>query len=288
MSKQLIKIYDKQFAHAPNSFGCGDLKDIVPSYFEWYRGSNIIGDICVITECSIHLVNSIKEKHKILLILESPQSNPDIYQRARNPDFYNMFDYILTFSQALIDLNPDKFKSYVFGGCWLYPAQWNIYEKSKNISIIASGKRDLEGHKLRHTVINIFRQQLDGIYGNGYQFVQSKLEALKDFRYSIVIENDNCNGTMASEKINDCFMSGTIPIYWGCPKIGNYYDNNGILKFENIEQLTDILNTVLSTPEILYDSKIEAIKNNFEIAKKYLVPEDNIWLEFFNPIFLNT
>lgn len=27
-----------------------------------------------------------------------------------------------------------------------------------------------------------------------------------------------------SEKLSDCFVSGTIPLYWGCVRLGDYFD----------------------------------------------------------------
>ena len=38
------------------------------------------------------------------------------------------------------------------------------------------------------------------------------------------------------EKITDCFATGTIPIFWGTKNIGNYFDKEGIIFLENIEE----------------------------------------------------
>ena len=69
-------------------------------------------------------------------------------------------------------------------------------------------------------------------------------------------------------------MTGTIPIYWGCPSIGNFFDIDGVITFDSLEELEDVLNKI--TPE-LYNSKIESIKSNFELAKKYILSEDWIY-----------
>jgi hypothetical protein len=69
-------------------------------------------------------------------------------------------------------------------------------------------------------------------------------------------------------------MTGTIPIYWGCPSIGDFFDIDGILTFDTIDDLSEILNSL--TPE-LYNSKIKNIKNNFELSKKYILSEDWIY-----------
>ena len=48
--------------------------------------------------------------------------------------------------------------------------------------------------------------------------------------FSIAIENSR-NGCYFTEKILDCFTTRTVPIYWGCPDIGDYFDMNVIITF---------------------------------------------------------
>lgn len=284
MEKQKIRIIDNQFNHAPNSFGVGDLKGIFPKYFEWYRGSENMNDVVVITENCIHEANNCTEKIKILLIIESPLMNPPFYNDIRNPDLYNKFDYILTFSKDLVAVNPNKFIWYAFCGCWIFPFDWSVHQKTKDVSIVASNKRITEGHRLRHDAIEKFRDKIEGIYGNGYQFVENKIEALKDFRFHIVIENDNC-ADMFSEKIIDAFVTGSIPIYWGSGgNIGNYFNERGILRFNNLPQLETCL---FEATENFYNKRIEAVKENFDIAMKYTLPENEMWKTFFEPVIFN-
>lgn len=282
--KPQIRIIDNIFSHAPNSFGCGDLVGITPQKFEWARSNESIGDIVVITETSIHLVDTLTEKIKILLVIESPLINPSLYASLRNPDIYNKFTHILTFSKELVALDPTKFVWYQFGGCWIYPDSRMVYPKTKNVSIIASAKSLTEGHRLRHDAISNFRSILEGVFGNGYQFLPNKLDGLKDFRYSIVIENDSCE-SMLSEKLLDCFVTGTIPIYWGNghKNIGEWFNVHGVLQFTDLNQLDAALK--LATEEY-YNANIDAVTENFNAAKQYCCPEDAIWNSFFNQFFI--
>jgi len=271
MDKPQIRIIDNQFGHG-TSIGSGDLK-LHPERFDWYRGADQIGDIIVFSEDSFHMVNQVKEKIKIGFILESPLIKDHIYKFIANPDQYNKFDYIFTFDKDLINLNPNKFIYYTFGGCWIYPKDRMVYEKTKNISIISSQKRITAGHQLRHDVIARYRDSIDGVYGGGYKFVENKLEALKDYRYSIIIENDNCDA-MFSEKLIDCFITGTIPIYWGCKSIGDFFNKKGMFCFSNAQELESILK---NCTEQNYLDNIDIVKENFENAKKYVHPEDYMW-----------
>jgi hypothetical protein len=108
--------------------------------------------------------------------------------------------------------------------------------------------------------------QYNGIEESG------KLLGLKDYRYSFVFENDNYPSIFC-EKLTDCFATGTIPVFWGTPDIGNFFDINGIIQFNDdfkIETLT----------KDLYFSKIEHIKNNFKIANELPSSEDYIYLNY--------
>ena len=93
--------------------------------------------------------------------------------------------------------------------------------------------------------------------------------------FSVTIENDSYK-TYWSEKILDCFACGTIPIYYGSPDIGDYFNIDGIII------LTDDFNVDQLTPELYY-SKMEAVKDNYNRVLNYDVIEDIIykeWLQF--------
>jgi hypothetical protein len=62
-----------------------------------------------------------------------------------------------------------------------------------------------------------------------------------------------------TEKLIDCFRTKTIPIYWGCPSIGTFFDVNGILTFNTVEELKSIL---LNLTNEYYYSKIKSIEFN--------------------------
>ena len=66
-----------------------------------------------------------------------------------------------------------------------------------------------------------------------------------------------------TEKIGEAFCTKTVPIYWGCPNIGDYYDSRGIIIFDTKEELIDIVNNL--TPEKYYEMK-PYIDYNFDIA----------------------
>jgi hypothetical protein len=85
----------------------------------------------------------------------------------------------------------------------------------------------------------------------------------------VVIEN-SIESDYFTEKLLDCFLTGTIPIYWGTKNIENYFDTNGIIFINDENELSTIIDTL---DVELYNSKINSIQSNFESAKKYIHPE---------------
>jgi hypothetical protein len=244
-----------------------------------YVPSNIIFDrdhaheVEIFTDNNLDDVDKSSAKCKIAWIIESPKIHAGIYKKIAEKNFYTKFDLIVTFYKPLLKMGP-RFASYVFGGCWIEDKDWKIYEKTKEISIISSAKKTTSGHRLRHKIIRLFKGNIDGVFGGGYQFLDKKIDGLKDYKYSIVVENTKCENYF-TEKIVDCFAVGTIPIYWGCPNIGDFFDMRGIYTFDNMWQLRRILKKIESDPND-YEHKLSYIKNNFEVARKYATAEDQL------------
>ena len=91
----------------------------------------------------------------------------------------------------------------------------------------------------------------------------------QDYHFSIAMEN----GTMENyftEKILDCMLAGTIPIYHGCTNIGDYFNLDGIITFNTKEELVNIL---LNINETTYKKRKDAIKENYQKALYWY--EDN-------------
>lgn len=81
--------------------------------------------------------------------------------------------------------------------------------------------------------------------------VKSKAETLGKYKFALCFENQILNGWI-TEKIFDCFLAGTIPIYWGPPDIESYIPKSCFIDmrdFENYEELRSFLKA-LSQKEI--------------------------------------
>jgi len=186
------------------------------------------------------------------------------------------YDVVFTSERELLSIHPKLQFAYAGSNLpWVKPKVEDIaIEKSKLCSIIASPKKYAYGHKLRHAIIETFRGNLD-VYGgaDNSPVIQGedrwdKSQGLNDYMFSFVIENDSYS-TYYTEKLTDCFLTGTIPIYWGAPDIDTIFDENGIIKLYNGFDIKTL------TVE-LFESKLESVYNNYnkcielEMADDYL------------------
>lgn len=136
----------------------------------------------------------------------------------------------------------------------LRQAVWNNRDKIKNIptTFWSSTRAD--------TLQNNFSNTLhDGPLPN------SKKEELFFSQFSIIIESTKQKNYF-TEKLIDCMLTKTVPIYFGCPNTADFFCDKGILKFNNVEELIKQIETI--TPET-YNQLRESIEHNFKEAKKY-------------------
>lgn len=209
---------------------------------------------------------------KYAWILESAAILPQITDFVKGGGWKQMvesFDLIFTHNQELINIDPTKFKWVPAQGTWIKEPK--VYDKTKMISMIASNKNMCAGHKKRLEWVDRFRDQVD-FFGRGFSTeIAKKEEGLCDYMFSIAIENASYE-TYFTEKLLDCFATGTIPVYYGAPDIGNVFNKDGIID----------LSEEFEVSEDIYYSKMDAIKENLEITKSMEILEDFIWETYFN------
>ena len=133
-------------------------------------------------------------------------------------------------------------------------------EKNFEVSFLCGDKNITNGHKLRHDIHNIELSHINSVDPIGY----GKRVLYQESMFNVVIENVYHKNWY--NKIGDNFLTNTVPIYWGCPNISDFgYDERGIIRFENENDLLNIINNI--TPD-LYNSMKPYIDYNFEIAKQ--------------------
>ena len=144
-------------------------------------------------------------------------------------------------------------------------------EKKRICSIISSEKTELVGHRLRHQVIAWLKRKGHNVdvLGRGYKPFENKQEGLLPYTYSVVIENVQ-EPDYFTEKLLDCLLCGTIPIYWGAPNIATYFNVHGMVICNNLAELKDSIQILLqsSVGSKLAISNV-TIEHNRNIALAY-------------------
>lgn len=106
--------------------------------------------------------------------------------------------------------------------------------KSKAISVICSTKTQTPEHVQRLRFVERLSAQFAGgldWFGNGVRSIPEKWDGLAPYRYTIAIENKMAHNVV-TEKVQDAFLALTLPVYWGAPNIGEYFDTRGLVSID--------------------------------------------------------
>lgn len=210
---------------------------------------------------------------------------------------WNKFDYILTYNERLLQLPNAIFRN---GGyeCVLnknihaleHPlladeGLFNTYSKSKGVSFITSNKTFTELHVFRNNCVSSIKNSglAVDVFGVGYNYIKQKLDGLKDYKYSVAIENGVANNYF-TEKLLDCFLTGTIPIYKGCPNIEKFFNLDGIIVFDTIEDLKKIVDRANRGD---YNVPHEIVLDNYRRALQYCYNNDRFFDKYLRKMLTN-
>lgn len=239
-------------------------------WFEWVWDRKLQDNyLTVFTDQYLHEALGNGSQHKVAVLFEPPVVSPEIYQFVEQ--HHDAFDYVCTFDERL--LGKGNFVYYPYGTTWIHEGYRGVYTKVKNLSMVASDKRFTHGQRLRHAVADRFRSNIEGLFGRGYNPIQNKVDGLAHYRYSIAVENCDINSYF-SEKLMDCFLTGTVPIYWGFPKVLEFFDPEGIILFKDPVELDRVISTL---SEDDYQMRLPAVQRNFERAQEYISFEKHLW-----------
>lgn len=121
-----------------------------------------------------------------------------------------------------------------------------VPQKEKDLSWVTSNRNDTAGHRLRMRFLAALREQVDfDLYGRGFQPLKDKWDGLAPYRYALAVENFH-TPYYWSEKISDCFLSWTMPIYSGSSRIEEYFPKEAMVRIDirdpqAIEQVREVI-----------------------------------------------
>ncbi len=215
---------------------------------------------------SLYFCPSFGTRARVSIMILEPRAIHRKYM-ALTKLFRQRFHRILTSDSLLLASAPNSVM-FPCGGSWV--PQWQETDLTKHAmcSLIASSQKKQTGHKLRHDLVRWCRetgQDID-VMGRGYKPFVEKPEGLAPFRYSIVIENTREKGYF-TEKLIDSLLCNTIPIYWGCPNIADFFDTEAMVVCEN---MADIQRAIKQMSEPDYVSRLPALTAARDVAVGYM------------------
>jgi len=262
---------------------------MIKVYSTWFKGESLQWRPPVLVHIFIDSFIHNLPRNSILIIVEPTA----IYRSVFNINIHeylrlnaHRYAAILTYDDVILSTYSNAVK-YVYGTSWITQKEYELpCVKQFKISSITGLKQLGPGHMLR---LDLYKRQKEysiphvafrsgrgspPVVDNNPTLGDSKLPLFESFQFSVVIENSRQKNYF-TEKLCDCLITKTIPIYYGCPNIDEYFDTRGwiILDTESADDMLEKIKVV--TPEY-YRTYIGIVEANFSVVKRYTSFASNI------------
>lgn len=147
--------------------------------------------------------------------------------------------------------------------------------KSRLISMMCSSRT---GRVTLHSVRRNFSRKLQqsmpelDIFGHGLHRVDDKAEALRPYKYHVVVENHVAVHHL-TEKLPDAFLGHTLPFYHGAPNAADYFPKESFIpiNIQDYAKSLDVIRSTIANNE--YEDRLPYIKE----ARKRVLEEMNLF-----------
>ena len=106
--------------------------------------------------------------------------------------------------------------------------------KTADISTVCSSKQMRHTlHYHRYQFVQKLAAVMPGleVFGHGVRPLADKADALDQFRYHVAIENHVAPHHW-TEKLADSFIGATLPFYYGCPNVTDYFPEDSVVPID--------------------------------------------------------
>jgi hypothetical protein len=151
-----------------------------------------------------------------------------------------------------------------------------IPAKSKKLSVICSDKTYTQAQRDRivfvEKLVRRFGSSVD-VFGRGRKFIEDKAEAIAEYKYHIVLENNHI-ANFWTEKLSDAYIGYSLPLYVGAPNIETSLpDPGGLIRLplHDHEASFAIIADLLDTDP--YEARLPAIAR----CREWCLKETNVF-----------
>lgn len=190
----------------------------------------------------------------------------------------NCYSYLLTTFEDLFQLHD----STLWLGCTPFVEPDQNIKKKFAVSSILGGRRGFPGHDLRFELYEkrsrikvpfdfylASRNRLPDWYYTGDYLLcppeKKEKKIMFDCMFHVAIDSFKRDHYF-SEKLIDPFLTKTVPIYWGAPNIHYYFNPDGIIQVNSVEDIIWVCNGL---GEHHYTMMKDAIEDNYRLALRH-------------------
>lgn len=145
---------------------------------------------------------------------------------AKEDDFFEQKDFSVSF---LLSLGAKGFNSYSKQPGRIYSIRKELWDRQNEIQM----KKDFF---LSRRDIDKYPKE----FQNRVMPTDSKKHLFKS-QYNVAIENTQQINYL-TEKLLDCVLMEVVPVYIGCPNVGDYFDTRGMIIVKNADEMIQKLN----------------------------------------------
>lgn len=226
-----------------------------------------------VEECDYLVV--LNNRMKTDLRVRCPEGN--VWALMQEPYVRGFTDWMVErhrpFSRVLTSHAPDNSRKYVVS----HPAvPWHVNrsfdqlsamevpEKALPLSWVVGSAMDLPGHFQRLDFLRILRQERDipaDLFGRAVRPIDDKWDGLAPYRFSLAVENTVCPDYW-TEKVADCFLSWTIPLYHGCPNFSGYFPPDSFIPIDirNPREALAVIRGIVSSGRGEWERRMPALR----------------------------
>lgn len=193
--------------------------------FVFHGGEAVYPDLNIF-DYAIGYFNCLQENDRIIPI-------PKTYIfSCYNPEIDNE----ISFKEALQLLNENKgFCSFIYSNAYAHPMRDKFFYELSNYKQVSSlGKH-----------LNNTGQKSNRMDKN---WLELSIEQKRKYKFSIAFENAYFPGYI-SEKLTSSFKAHCVPIYWGDPLVGDYFNTKAFINCHEYASIEDVIKRVREVDE---------------------------------------